>query len=562
VLKRVYIILFLIILLLLNACGFVIFNPFMETTYPLFLPTVTVLNISANCQLETGFIIGTTSSIKNNVVLVEASFDGAAYTTAIGIANWKIPIPSGSSTWKKGSEHTIDVRAKDDAGIYSNVTSISIIMGTNKDVNGDGYADVGVGAHGYNSLTGRAYIFHGSSSGISTAPDTIITGESASDGFGRKITFGDINGDGYGDFLIYPANYPAGGWTGRIYIFFGQNTGIASANASTANTIIESPGSGVSFGHTIALGDINGDGYTDICASADSSDGKVYIFHGRTSWVSSLAASTDSNTLITGQAADAQCLGEGIGCGDINGDGYEDIAIGSPYYNSFDNTGQVYIFYGSSSGISSTDTTFANTTITGEATATRFGNSIFIGDINGDGFMDLTAAAEDYNTNYGQVYIFHGTPSGITDGIINTDITPNTILTGGGVDFWYGLSLAMGDVNRDGYMDIGVGAKKDTSCTGESYVYVGGSGGLNTTAIFTETGASTWHYMGYGIGFCDTNGDGYGDFIAGERGYNSFQGRFHVFNGNSSGLSGTASAIRLGETSPTADSSLGYSVTP
>ena len=148
-----------------------------STTYP----AVTVSNISTNCQLETGFIIGTSSSSTGTVVLVEAQFDAGGYAAATGTNSWTQAIPAGASTWNLGSQHTIDVRCRDDAGNYSSVLSTTIRKAANKDVNGDGYADAGVAAYnwivnGTNDNTGRAYIYYGSASGISAAPAATITG--------------------------------------------------------------------------------------------------------------------------------------------------------------------------------------------------------------------------------------------------------------------------------------------------------------------------------------------------------------------------------------------------
>ena len=86
------------------------------------------------------------------------------------------------------------------------------------DVNGDGYSDMIVGAEGYASSTGRAYIYFGGASMNNTA-DVIMTGEAPSNYFGRSVsTAGDVNGDGYSDVIVgaygYSSRYRQG-----IYIF-------------------------------------------------------------------------------------------------------------------------------------------------------------------------------------------------------------------------------------------------------------------------------------------------------------------------------------------------------
>ncbi|HKZ69178.1 MAG TPA: integrin alpha, partial [Anaerolineales bacterium] len=82
-------------------------------------------------------------------------------------------------------------------------TGFGFPVATAGDVNGDGYDDVIVGAHGYLSYTGRAYVFLGSGSGLNPTPAFTATGEVVNSFFGFAAGMaGDVNGDGYADVII------------------------------------------------------------------------------------------------------------------------------------------------------------------------------------------------------------------------------------------------------------------------------------------------------------------------------------------------------------------------
>ncbi|MEC9253570.1 MAG: integrin alpha, partial [Candidatus Thermoplasmatota archaeon] len=95
------------------------------------------------------------------------------------------------------------------------------------DVNGDGYADVIVGAYANDDAStnaGEAYVYHGSSSGLSATPDWSDQGEAASDYFGYSVaSAGDVNGDGYADVIVGAyGNDDAGSSAGEAYVYHGS----------------------------------------------------------------------------------------------------------------------------------------------------------------------------------------------------------------------------------------------------------------------------------------------------------------------------------------------------
>jgi len=154
-------------------------------------------------------------------------------------------------------------------------------VGTAGDVNGDGYADLVVGASGYGALRGKVYVYHGGSTGLTTGPaDWTAGGENDDDLFGCAVgTAGDVNGDGYDDLVVGASDYAIS--RGKVYVYHGGSTGLT---AGPADWTAGGENGGDHFGYAVGTaGDVNGDGYADLVVGADYYDsvrGKVYVYHG------------------------------------------------------------------------------------------------------------------------------------------------------------------------------------------------------------------------------------------------------------------------------------------
>ena len=319
------------------------------------------------------------------------------------------------------------------------------------DVNGDGYADIVVGAH-MNSAggagAGRAYLFFGGPR-MDSRPDAVFTGEAAGDAFGYSVaSAGDVNGDRHPDIIVGAfENSSAGPAAGRAYIYFGGK------QMSTRPGIVltgEAPGD--RFGICVAgAGDMNKDGAADVIVGAYQSDaggldaGRAYVYYG-----GPVMSGRPDQTWNGTSAGDL--FGFSVaGAGDVNRDGYSDAIVGA-YHNGAGgkDAGRAYVFFG---GPARGDR--PNVALTGEAAGDAFGYSVgTAGDLNGDGYADVLIGAYGNDAGgaaSGRAYVFYGGSP--------PDITPDLILTGDATLDNLGFSVYMaGDVNGDGLADVVVGA--------------------------------------------------------------------------------------------------------
>jgi hypothetical protein len=360
------------------------------------------------------------------------------------------------------------------------------------DVNGDGFADLLVGAPKSNTGSpGRLYLFFGSASGLDPASPQIIEGPLGGGAFGLSAgSAGDVNGDGYGDVVVGAphATVANATFTGRAFVFYGSAFGLKTG-ANDYVTIDGADGADGQFGFSATgAGDVNGDGFADIIVSASGARvggmagvGKVYVFKGG-------AAGLDTAPFKVWAGPDGGGFGTvATGAGDINGDGIADVLITAPSMpvGASINVGRAYLYLGSATGFV-TSPAILDSPFGAEA---RFGHGASsAGDIDRDGFADIVIGAPQAqigpDRNVGAISIFRGSSVGL-------NITPANI-NGVNKPGFFGWSVSGGgDTTGDGFADVVVGSIAANSFAGRAFVYEGAMTGLTTTFTRSWDGPDT-----------------------------------------------------------------------
>ncbi|MBV6480266.1 MAG: hypothetical protein HGGPFJEG_03123 [Ignavibacteria bacterium] len=403
------------------------------------------------------------------------------------------------------------------------------------DVNGDGYSDVIVGAH----LYGGTYSYNGNPTGLSSTSNWTKENNQTDSEFGYNVSAaGDVNRDGYSDVLIGAPFFDNGQTDeGKVFSFYGSSSGLSTS----ADWTEEINQAGAKFGNSVSTaGDVNGDGYGDVIIGAykydniHTDEGKVFVYHG-----SSTGLPSSSNWSTYGTQANAKYGYAVSTAGDVNGDGYSDVVVGSPFYdNGQTDEGKAYVFYGSTVGLF-----LSNWTTESNQAGANLGYSVSsAGDVNGDGFSDLMIGEPNFDdlefSNKGIALVFHGSHLGLPG-------TPNWTETRNQSNTGFGSSVSgAGDVNGDGYSDVIIGAPyfdNNTANSGKAFVYHGSESGLGSTTGWNKEGIMANEQLGYSVSNAgDVNGDGYSDVIIGSPFFENgqtFEGRALLFQGSPAGLS-------------------------
>ncbi len=225
------------------------------------------------------------------------------------------------------------------------------------DVNADGYDDIVVGARRWagNGLVeeGRVFVYHGGPSGPSLAADWFCdAGRARSEAGGYTISAGDVNADGFDDLLVGVFRWENPDLDeGKAMLFLGSATGLAQVPVWEVEGGIARNNFGY---HLDGAGDVNGDGHADVIVSApgvDTYDFQYYNAGEATLWMGSAGGLSAAPVwTLAGQQAEMRI--EAVrGVGDVNGDGFDDVAIGSLYYDADSaDAGRAWVFYGCSDG--------------------------------------------------------------------------------------------------------------------------------------------------------------------------------------------------------------------
>jgi hypothetical protein len=434
---------------------------------------------------------------------------------------------------------------------------------TSGDFNGDGKDDILVGApladgpDNARTNAGEAYVIFGRDDGEASLdlavdePDLTVFGADAGDNLGFVVAAGDVNGDGTDDILV-GARFatPAGGAlsSGEAYVLFGSPSlkGTLDIAQGQQNVTIAGASAGDFLGYALTAGDVNGDGIADIitAASAASPDatrahaGKTYVVFGSPDLGGLVDVAQDQQdfTILGVEAEDL--LPNFAASGDVNGDGKDDILLGTHKADGPDNKredgGEAYVIFGKDDlkGVLDLASGDGFATIYGAEAQDWLGFYTIAADVNGDGIDDIVVSArnadgtENGRNNCGEIYLIFGRKElpkviDIAEGkqdatILGAD--PNDLL---------GHSLAAGDIDGDGTTDVIAGAPAAGSLdnsraqAGEARVFFGAAAWPAVLDSAAEhPGAAVWgaeagDELGFSVGSGDFDGDGKADVMSG-----------------------------------------------
>lgn len=413
------------------------------------------------------------------------------------------------------------------------------------DFNGDGFADVVVGANLYSNgenQEGAGYIYMGSPAGLSSIATKIVETNQASGFMSCASAAGDVNGDGFSDLIFghHGFDNPEAD-EGGISILYGG----AGVIATKFSDRIELNQADARLGTSVAIaGDINGDGFGDVIVGApqydsgESNEGIVKVYYGTSNGLSNLPITLQRNQESSGFGTSV------ASAGDVNGDGYDDVIVGAPFYNNGEAfEGAAFLYYGSNGGIIN-----APVLLEKNQAFAFFGISVSAaGDVNGDGYNDLLVGATGFNngqTGEGGVFLYLGSASGI-----NTTSTTTLEMNQAGAGFGSSVSSA-GDVNGDGFADVVGGASRyDNGETdeGAAFVFHGSAAGIITTPARMLESNQTNSDFGVTVARAgDVNGDGFSDILIGAPNYDdgeNNEGNVFVYHGSATGIGASPNRV-------------------
>lgn len=453
----------------------------------------------------------------------------------------------------------------------------STLVSSAGDFNGDGKEDLLLGSPAEDPSgkhnAGSAYVVFGKSNYNKTldlmssgrGASLQISGINSSDWAGFSVSSaGDFNGDGFSDVIIGAPNADPSGQpnAGSAYVVFGESVSTGSINLGSLDgnngfilsDVKDGDATGDSAGFSVSYaGDVNNDGFDDVIIGSPSSDpngshnaGRAYVVFGKKNLTKHLDLGTLDGTngfILNGVNLVVDSVSSAgfsvYGAGDLNGDKFDDILVGLPF-SSPDlryNSGEVYIIYGKSAfpealNLEDIDQS-TGVVIKGVDNKDLAGFSMSsAGDINNDGMYDILIGAPFSDPHgrekSGQSYLVFGNSNlpAVID-LRTLDGTNGFYINGANDQDLSGFSLSsVGDINKDGFGDIIIGApfaesgNKENS--GKCYILFGNNTfekevnlrSFNESTGITINGINSGDLSSFSLSSVkDMNGDGMDEIV-------------------------------------------------
>jgi hypothetical protein len=363
------------------------------------------------------------------------------------------------------------------------------------DLNCDGYNDLAVGIPNkdiYNEgNAGGITILYGSHDGLSAAGSQwfdqenseIVGSAEGGDIFGRSLATGDINADGCDDLAVGAPGETVGSASnaGGVNILYGSAQGLSPTGShwfdQNNDEIYGTAEAFDHFGTKLAFGDLNDDSYADLVigtpfeqVGAAVNAGGFTVLYGTSKGltaVGSLWISQDTPETPGSAETDDLC-GSSLAAGDLNGDGYDDLVVGSPgeTVGTAQAAGGINVFYGSKDGLNISGSQWFDQRTPGLPGTSEFddnfGHSLAVGDYDNDGFADLVVGVPrkqiDNHITAGGVVVMYGSSEGLSTLGSQWFDQDNQDISGSAGDYEnFGIALAAGRLNSDRYADLVVG---------------------------------------------------------------------------------------------------------
>jgi uncharacterized delta-60 repeat protein len=361
---------------------------------------------------------------------------------------------------------------------------------------------------------------------------------------------GDFNGDKYADLAVGVPFESVNGddAAGSVNVIYGSAKRLASKNNQFWNQdsadVLNSTDAEDEFGFALVSGDFNGDGFSDLAVGVPGEDadgthnaGAVNVLYGSPAGLSGAADqywTLKSSGL--GNPAPSDIFGAALAAGDLNKDGFGDLAIGVPLQDvsSQLDAGGVAVLFGTANGLTASGSQLWTQDTSGVTDTAEFddefGSALAIGDFNGNGYFDLAIGVpfEDPSTDAGAVSVLYGSAAGLTDsGNKLWSQDTSGILDRREAGDVFGFTLAAGNFDGNRYDDLAVGVP------GENIGSKGNAGGVNVI-YGSSTGLSANHnqfwsqdspgivdssergdLLGFALATGDFNGNGRDDLAIG-----------------------------------------------